>query len=56
MNAKPYLNPTQEAPYTRWLSIVRDPHNPAVKSSFFLNVGGAVFNIDFGDWLLLFLY
>jgi len=32
----------QESPYDKWKSIVKDLSKPAVKDTFFLNIGGAI--------------
>jgi hypothetical protein len=42
----------QESPYDKWKSIVKDLSKPAVKDTFFLNVGGAILEIPPEIWFL----
>jgi hypothetical protein len=42
----------QESPYDKWKSIVKDLSKPAVKDTFYLNVGGAILEIPPEIWFL----
>jgi hypothetical protein len=42
----------QESPYDKWKSIVKDLSKPAVKDTFFLNIGGAILEIPPEIWFL----
>lgn len=42
----------KESPYDKWKSIVKDLSKPAVKDTFFLNIGGAILEIPPEIWFL----
>jgi hypothetical protein len=46
------INSHQESPYDKWKSIVKDLSKPAVKDTFFLNIGGAILEIPPEIWFL----
>jgi len=42
----------KSSPYSKWKSMVKKTHSPAVKDDFHLNIAGTIFEISYDDWWL----